>query len=285
MASRTSPTVRRRRLAAELRRLRQASGRTREEVAEWVGCAPATVTKIENGSATARPADVSLLLELYDVTGAPRDELMTLAREARRRGWWHQYADTFHPGFEVYVGLEEEAARIRSYQAEVVGGLLQTEAYARALFAAELPAVPEDAVARQVAVRLKRQERLTAGDPPRTCAVLNEAALWREVGGRATMREQLRHLVKVSGIAGTTVQVLPFAAGSHPGMHGAFTVLGFPEDGDADVVYVEYRQGSLYLEKQADKEAYVRLFDHLRARALGPEESRALISRVADQMT
>jgi transcriptional regulator with XRE-family HTH domain len=285
MASRTSPTVRRRRLAAELRRLRQESGRTREEVADWVGCAPATVTKIENGSATARPADVSLLLELYGVTGAARDELMALAREARRRGWWHQYADILHPGFEVYVGLEDEASRISSYQAETVCGLLQTEAYTRALLAAEFPAVPEDDVERQVMVRLKRQERLTADDAPRTSAVVNEAALWREVGGRATMREQLRHLVKVSQTEGTTVQVLPFAAGSHPAMHGAFTVLGFPEEGDRDVVYVEYRQGGLYLEKQADKEAYARLFEHLRTRALGPEESRALISRVAGQMT
>ncbi|MEO3810123.1 helix-turn-helix transcriptional regulator [Sphaerisporangium sp. B11E5] len=285
MASRTSPTVRRRRLAAELRRLRQGTGRTREEVAEWVGCAPATVTKIENGSATARPADVSLLLELYGVTGTLRDELMALAREARRRGWWYQYADTFHQGFDVYVGLEEEASSISAYQAEVIGGLLQTEAYARALFTAELPDVSQDDIERQVTVRMKRQERLAAGDAPCARAVVNEAALWREVGGRATMREQLRHLVKVSQTPETTVQVLPFAAGAHPGMHGAFTVLGFPEEGDRDVVYVEYRQGSLYLERQADKEAYVRLFDHLCARALDPEESRALISRLADQMT
>lgn len=284
MASRTSPTVRRRRLAAELRRLRQGTGRTREEVAEWVGCAPATVTKIENGSAAARPADVSLLLELYGVTGAARDELMTLAREARRRGWWHEYADTFHPGFDVYVGLEEEASSIGLYRSETVGALFQTEAYTRALFAAETPAVPERDVERHVAVRAKRQERLAAADAPSTCAVLNEAALWREVGGRDTMREQLRHLVEMSRTPGTTVQVLPFAAGPHPGMHGAFTVLGFPEAGDRDMVYIEYRQGSLFLEKQADKDAYVRLFDHLRATALGPEESRALITRVAGQM-
>ncbi|MFD8560401.1 Scr1 family TA system antitoxin-like transcriptional regulator [Streptosporangium canum] len=283
MANRTSPTVRRRRLAAELRRLRQESGKNRDEVAAFVGCAPATITKIENASSTARPADVALLLELYGVTGQQREILMTLAREARQRGWWHQYGGAIPQWFEAYVGLEEEAAEIRSFQPETIDGRLQTEGYIRALIQAEVSVPPDEEIERRVAVRLRRQERLTSPDAPELWVVLGEAALRRVVGGTETMREQLQRLSQVSRLNNVTLQVLPFHAGAHPGMHGGFHLLGFPEEADRAVVYVEYRQGALYLERQPDVDAYAKLFDHLRARALGPDESRALIARMAEE--
>lgn len=285
MANRTSPTVRRRRLAAELRRLRKESGKNRDEVAEFVGVAPATITKVEGGSATPRVADVALMLELYGVTGDRREVLLTLAREARRRGWWHQYTGAIPQWFEVYVGLEEEASKIRAYQPEIVDGRLQTEGYMRALILAELRVPPDEEIDRRVAVRTKRQERLAGDDAPDMWFVLNEAAIRRQVGGPAVMREQLRYLTEVSRRNNVTLQVLPFTTGAHPATHGAFHVLGFPAPVDPDVVYVEYRQGSIYLEREPDVDAYTRLLDHLRARALGPDESRALIARVADEMS
>lgn len=284
MSSRTSPTVRRRRLAAELKRLRKESGKTREEVAEFVSCAPATVTKIENASNAAPPAYVALMLELYGVTGGERDAWLAVARQARKRGWWQQYSGAIPSWFEVYVGLEEEAGEIRSYHPDGLKGLLQTEEYMRAQILAE-PVVPaEEEIERRVAVRMTRQKRLVQDDAPHLWIVVGEATIHREVGGRTAMREQLRHLVDLSRLNSVTLQVLPYSAGAHPGSHGAFTILGFPEPADRDVVYVEYRLGSLYLESQAEVDAYTTIFDHLRARALGPDESRSVISQVASGM-
>jgi transcriptional regulator with XRE-family HTH domain len=285
MASRTSPTVRRRRLATELRRLRKGAGKNRDEVAEFVGVAPATITKIEGATNTPRVADVALMLELYGITGDQREVLLTLAREARKRGWWHQYGGAIPAWFEVYIGLEEEASEIRTYQPEIVYGLLQTEEYMRALIYAELQVPPREEMDRRVAVRTKRQERLTVEEPPDLWVVLNEAAIRRQVGGARTMCAQLQHLIDISRRNNVTLQVLPFSAGAHPATSGGFEMLGFPEPSDPDVVYVEYGRGSIYLERESDIDAYAKLFDHLRARAMGPDETRALIARVADEMS
>lgn len=284
MPIRTSPTVRRRRLAKELKRLRKDAGRNRDEVASFVGCAPATVTKIEAASSAAPPAYVALMLEMYGVTGERREVLMTLARQAKKRGWWHQYGGAIPQWFEVYVGLEEEVAEVRTYQNEAVYGLLQTEAYMRALMLADVDVPSEDEVERQVALRLKRQERLRADDSPKIGIVLNESVLRRSVGGAHAMKEQLGHLMDVSRLNNVLLQVLTYSAGAHPAMDGAFEVLRFPEPADPDVAYIQYRRGSIYVEDQADVDAYNELFEHLRARALGPDESRTLIGRVADEM-
>jgi Domain of unknown function (DUF5753) len=176
---------------------------------------PVTVTRIESGQSAPRVADAARMLELYGVTGTRREMLITLAREARRRGWWQQYSVT--PWFEVYVGLEEEASEIRSYEAEAIPGLLQTEGYARAIMHADVDVPPEEEVQRRIVVRMKRQERITGEDAPKMWVVLNEAALHRQVGGRETMREQLRHLAEVSRANRVVVQVLGYGAGAHPG--------------------------------------------------------------------
>jgi hypothetical protein len=166
----------------------------------------------------------------------------------------------------------------------VIYGLLQTEAYARALMmtASQLPS--KDEFERRLTFRMKRQERLASDDIPEMWITLNEAALRRQVGGPETMREQLERLIQVSRLNSMTLQVLPFSAGAHPATHGGFEMLGFPEAGDPDVVYVEYWRGSIYLESAPDIDGYAKLFDHLRARALGPDESRALISQLAEEM-
>ncbi|MBC6459206.1 helix-turn-helix domain-containing protein [Actinomadura sp. HBU206391] len=284
MANRTSPTVRRRRLATELKRLRKESGKTREEVADFVSCAPATITKIESAATSAPPAYVARMLELYGVDGQERDAWLTVAKQARKRGWWQQFNDAIPNWFTVYVGLEEEAGTIREYECEIIPGLFQTEGYIRGLMDAAPTLPPEDELERRIAVRLKRQELLTANDAPQLWVVLNEAALRREVGGRAVMREQLRRLVEVSGLDTVTLQVLPFRAGAHPAMQHGFFILGFAEPLDPDVVYVEYRTGGLYLEQQSEIAAYGVIFDHLRAKALAPDESRMLIKEIASQM-
>jgi hypothetical protein len=223
------------------------------------------------------------MLEFYGVTGARREVLMTLCSEARRRGWWHQYSGAIPAWFEVYVGIEGEVSEIRSYQPEAIDGRLQTEGYIRALMLADVDVPSGEELERRIAVRMTRQEQLKGDDAPKMWVVLNEAALRREVGGRDTMRDQLTHLIEVSRSNKVVVQVLRYAAGAHPAMDGAFEILRFPDAADPDVVYLQYRRGSIYLEDSADVAAYAELFDHLRARALGPDESRALIAHLAGE--
>lgn len=283
MPRRSSPTLRRRRLAAELRRLRKDSGKTREQVATFVGCSPVTITRIESAQSAPRLADTARMLECYGVTGDRRDVLMTLCAEARRRGWWHQYSGAIPAWFEVYVGIEGEVSEVRSYQPEAIDGRLQTEGYVRALMLADVEVPSSEELDRRIAVRMKRQEEMTGEDAPKMWVVLNEGVLRRQVGGRATMHGQLTHLLDLSRSNKVVIQVLTYAAGAHPAMDGAFEILRFPDAADPDVVYVQYRRGSIYLEDSADVDAYAELFDHLRARALGPDESRALITRLADE--
>lgn len=284
MSGRTSPTVRRRRLAAELRKLRRETGKSREAVADFVGCSPSTITKIENATTGAPPAYVARMLELFGVEPVEREAWQKIAKQARRRGWWTSYGDTIPDWFKFYVGLEEEAADIKSYQPELVFGLLQTEDYMRAVMKTDIRTPSQEDLDRWVKVRLKRQERLAGADAPRLWIVQNEASLRREVGGRDVMREQLLHLERMSDTGNVFVQVLPFSAGMHPAHDSAFTILGFPEPHDPEVVYVQYRRGGLYLEESADVAEYNEIFDHLRARALGPEASREMIGRIAAEM-
>ncbi|QKG25579.1 XRE family transcriptional regulator [Actinomadura verrucosospora] len=224
------------------------------------------------------------MLEAYGVTGTQFEVLLTLCREARKRGWWHQYSGSIPEWFEVYVGLEEEAEEILTYENELIPGLLQSERYVRSLLYADLKTPTEEEIERSTALRLKRQERLLKADAPKIWAVVNEGALHRQVGGAEVMREQLHQLIEISRHNHMNVVVLPYRAGAHPAMDGPCNLLRFPDPRDPDVVYVQYRRGSLYLENPSDVEEYVDLFDHLRSRALGPDESRALIRRVAEEM-
>ena len=285
MASRTSPTVRRRRLASEMRRLRRESGKTREEAARFADIAPATVSRIEAAVHAPKVADIMALCKFYGLDDERTEVLVTLARQSRQRGWWHQYSGSIPEWFEVYVGLEEEASEILTYESEAVPGLLQTERYMRAILLADIRVPAEEEVERQVSLRLKRQERMTGGDAPKMWAVLNEAVIRRQVGGSETFLEQLEHITTLSRLNHINVVVLPYSAGAHPSMDGPCNVLRFPEPADPDVVYVQYRRGSIYLEDAADVDAYLDLFDHLRSRALSPDASRALMEQIAQGPT
>lgn len=275
-----SPTVRRRRLAAELRRLRKQCGKTREEVAEHIGVVPATITRIENASSGARPAEVQLMLDLYGVDGEERATLLQLAREAKRRGWWHQYGKVVPAWFQVYVGLEAETQRFLWYEAEQIPGLFQTEGYMRALIEAESQKLSEDELDRQVKLRIGRQGVLDSDGPPEMWVIVNEAALHRLVGDREVMLDQLERLIDASKLPKVDLQVLPFAHGAHPSPHGSFTILGFQKPMDSDVVYIELRSSALYLEQPDEISTYKVMFDHLKAKALPTDKSVQLIRRV-----
>ncbi|MFD8498709.1 helix-turn-helix domain-containing protein [Amycolatopsis sp. NPDC059657] len=272
------PTVRRRRLASELRRLREAAELTIDEVGDKLECSASKVSRIETGHVGVTPRDARDMLELYGISGDEQEALVQLSREARKRGWWHAYNEVFTGTF---VGLEADASSLRAFQALLVPGLLQTERYARAVIRAMRPDADEVEIKRRVAARMARQELLTDPAPPEYWAVIDEAVLHRTVGGPEVMAEQLYRMVSVAKMPHVTIQVVPFGAGAHPGMEGPFLILGFPEQADPDVVYVDSTSTGLYLEMPPDVRRYSLMFDHLRAAALKPDDSLHQISEAA----
>ncbi|WP_275936253.1 helix-turn-helix domain-containing protein [Sinosporangium album] len=269
--------MRRRRLASELRRLRDRAQLTIEQVAERLGWSATKVSRIETSRVGVVPKDVGLMLDLYAVGETKREELLDLARDAQKKGWWHAFGD-IPTEYAAYIGLEAEAASMRSFAPQVVPGLLQTEHYARAIIRSGLVISPQGEVERRVEVRMARQALLSQDDPLRLWAILDEAAIRREIGGCEVMKPQLDHLLEMADRPNVTVQVLPFSAGAHPATNGAFEILEFPEPADPDVVFVENLTGSLYIERETDIYQYSMIFDHLRAKAMDPDESRRLIA-------
>lgn len=281
----TGPTVRRRRLGAELRRLRDSAGYKLEEVAGMLGVAPSTLSRIETGKAPTKSAYLSQLLELYQVTDAgQRQILVDMAREGHRKGWWAAYDDVLPSGLGVYVGLEAEASGLRSYEIGVVHGLLQTTDYARAILRASAPRHTADQIERLVDLRMERQRRLDDNPPLDLWVIHDEAVIRRTVGGPVVMRHQLAHLLVAAGLPGVTLQVLPFDTGAHAGHDGPFSIVAFHDRSDSEVVYVESTAGPIYLEKDREVRASAEVFDRLRAAALPPEASLDLISKAAREL-
>lgn len=280
MTPRRSPTIRRRRLGHELRRRREAAGITIDMVAERVGCSASKVSRIETGHTTATPRDVQAMLDVYGVTGVIAEELVQIAREARQKGWWHPYSAVLN---SAYVGLEQAARSLRTYEQQVVPGLLQTAEYARAMIRAARPDISLIEVDRRVTVRLNRQTLLMQDDPIDLWAVIDQAVLCRPIGGDEIMRTQLERLVEAADLPNVTLQILPLEIGAHAGMDGTFTILDFPEPGDPDVVFAENATGGLFLEKSDEVQKYIFIFDHIRAAALRPDESVTMIARQAKE--
>jgi transcriptional regulator with XRE-family HTH domain len=280
MAAEHSPTVRRRRLALELRRLREAARLTCEEVAEHLECSTSKVSRIETGRVSVSPRDVRDMLDLYGVSAQEGASLVQLARDSRQKGWWHAYSDTIEPRFATYIGLESAASEIRIYEVTLIPGLLQTEDYARAVIAAGTVGGDHDGKERNVELLMARQPPLTSDDPPRLWAVLDEAALRRTVGGAGLMRLQLDHLLDLARLPNVAIQVIPFGAGAHPAMGRPFVILAFPERADPDVVYLEDLTSALYVEDVDEVDRYNMFFNHLRATALSFEDSAARIMSV-----
>jgi transcriptional regulator with XRE-family HTH domain len=284
MAIAHSPTVRRRRLALELRRLREAAKLTCEEVADHLECSASKISRVETGRVSVSPRDVRDMLELYGVPNTQRESLVQLARDSRQKGWWHAFSDTMQPQFATYVGLESAASEIRIYEVSLIPELLQTEDYARAVIRSGMMSSPSDDIDRQVALRMARQPAITRTDPPKVWAVLDEAALRRQVGGPGLMRLQLEHLLAQASLPNVAVQVIPFGGGAHPAMGRPFIILVFPERVDTDVVYLEDLTSALYVEDVAEVDRYNVFFNHLRATALSFDDSSALITSVLKEM-
>lgn len=280
MASTQSPTVRRRRLAFELRKLREAAKLTCEEVAERLECSASKISRVETGRVSVSPRDVRDMLEIYGIPEDQRESLVQLARDSRQKGWWHAYSDTIQPQFATYVGLESAASEIRVYEVNIIPGLLQTEDYARTMMRSGTMNGSHEDVERKVALRMARQPALTRDDPPMLWTVVDEAALRRRVGGTELMRAQLEHVLELSGLKNVAMQVIPFGAGAHPAMGRPFVILVFPERVDPDVVYLEDLTSTLYLEDVDEVDRYNVFFNHLRATALSFEDSAALVTSV-----
>ncbi|MFI1397549.1 helix-turn-helix domain-containing protein [Streptomyces sp. NPDC020681] len=280
MASSVNPTVRRRRLGQELRRLRELKGMTAEEVAERLLVSQSKISRLENGRRSISQRDVRDLCGVYEVEDHRIvDSLMQMAKDSRQQGWWHAFGDI---PYSVYIGLETDAASLRVYEPQVVPGLLQTRQYAEALISGALPESGTTDIEKRVSVRVRRQERIKEADHPlRLWVVIDEAALRRLVGGKNLMREQLEHLVELSQLPHVTVQVLPFEMGAHPGINGQYAILEFPDASDSSVVYIEGVTSDLYLEKANDVQKYSVMYEHLRAQALNVDQTRAFIADIA----
>ena len=282
MASNVNPTVRRRRLGQELRRLREQKGMTAEEVAERLLVSQSKISRLENGRRSISQRDVRDLCGVYEVEDQRMvDSLMEMAKDSRQQGWWHAFGDV---PYSVYIGLETDAASLRVYDPQVIPGLLQTRPYAEALITGALPETAPSDIDNRVQVRLRRQERITAVENPlRLWTVLDEAALRRVVGNQLLMREQLESLVEQSQLPHVTVQVIPFDMGAHPGLNGQYAILEFPDAADSSVVYIEGVTSDLYLEKAQDVQKYSVMYEHLRAQALNVDQSRQFIADLAKE--
>jgi transcriptional regulator with XRE-family HTH domain len=279
----TGPTVRRRRLGSELRKLRDASQYKLEEVAAELGVAPSTLSRIETGKAPTKSAYLNQMLEMYGVSDqAQRQVLIDMAREGHRKGWWSAYDDVLPSGFDIFVGLEAETTGIRSYENSVVHGLLQTEDYARAVLRELQPRLTTEQVERQVDLRMARQRRLEEEPALDLWVIHDEAVVRRAVGGAAVMRGQLAQLLESVSRPGLTLQVLPFESGAHAGMRGPFSILEFADRSDSRVAHVESVGGFIYMEKEREVRVCSDAFDRLRAAALAPGASVDLIKVIAE---
>ena len=278
------PTVLRRLLGAQLRRLRERQGITREEAGYAIRASGSKMSRLELGRVGFKERDVADLLTLYGVTDdRERESLLELARDANTPGWWHRYGDVLPGWFETYVGLEEAAALIRTYEVQFIPGLLQTEEYARAVISLGNSAAPSDEIEQRVSLRITRQKLLARGDGPRLWAVVDEAALRRPIGGREVMRGQIERLIEVSKLPGVILQVLPFRVGGHTAEAGAFTILRFPESDLPDVVYVEQLTSALYLDRRDDVDAYMEAMERLCVVSAPPDNTAEILSRILQE--
>ena len=276
----TSPSLRRRRLAAELRKLREQSGLSATDAARRLGWQASRISRIETRQSGIAAPDLRKLLNAYEVEDEGyRAYLAELARRVNERGWWQKYAGLIGSEYADLIGLEAEARTIRTYEQELVPGLLQTAEYARAVIRASRPTDTTEEIDRRVEVRMERQEILTRADPPppRVNVVLSEGALRRPVGGYDVMRQQLEYLIRPRDRANVTTQVLPFDAGVHPSMVGPFMMITFPDADDLGVVNVENATGTLFLEEPGELRVYEELWNTLQASALSADDSQAFV--------
>jgi transcriptional regulator with XRE-family HTH domain len=273
-----SPTVRGRRLIREIERLRHDSGLSMEAAAKQLGWSVSKLYRLENGRSKISTDDLADMLDLYGVRSPRREALIQLGRDARRRGWWTAYSDIFTGS---YIAMEAEAASVR-VNAHVIPGLFQTPSYAHAVITGTRPTISAEEAERRVAARTARQEALfSRPDPPEVHVILDEAVLYRQVGGPAVMTQQLTALADTVPVPGVTIQVLPFLVGANAGMDGHFVILAFEADEDPPVAYVEGLMGDVYVEAAEEVDRFNLAWTYLATQALDPAESATMIRELA----
>ncbi|WP_442930259.1 helix-turn-helix domain-containing protein [Micromonospora sp. LH3U1] len=281
----TGPTVLRMLLGAQLRRLRESSGVTREGAGWEIRSSESKISRMELGRVGFKERDVVDLLTLYGVTEEhEREALLKLARDANSPGWWHRYGDVLPTWFQSYLGLEAAAALIRSYEVQFVPGLLQTPEYARAVVLLGHGAAGPEEIDRRVALRMQRQQLLYRDNPPQLWAVVDEAALRRPIGGAAVMRGQLTALIEATKSPNIRLQVIPFAAGGHAAAGGAFTILRFGDQELPDIVYIEQLTSAIYLDKRDDLDYYAVAMERLCVEAEPPERTSEILGGMLDDL-
>lgn len=278
--------MQRRRLRAELRRVRLEAGLTQDQVAEAMDWSLSKVIRIENGSVSISTNDLKAILQYYKVTDSDRvAELIAIGRVARERSWWSEYRDIASRQTLQVIEYEAAAMISRNFQLALAPGLLQTEEYARAVLGEFNAQRSRDEVDALVGIRMHRQELIDRADPPLLFFILDEAVVRRQVGGPVVMRGQLQRLIEVSAKPNVTVEVVPFSAGFHPGTLGPFVIYEFPDDADDDTVYLESQQGEFINRDDPDEIlAYRERFEQLRNASLGPGGTETFLAKLAKEM-
>ncbi|OHV42011.1 MULTISPECIES: helix-turn-helix domain-containing protein [Pseudofrankia] len=278
----SGPTVRRILLGSQLRRLRDAKGITREEAGYHIRGSESKISRLELGRVSFKERDVEDLLTLYGVTDeAERTPFLAMVREANQQGWWQSFSEVLPNWFQPYIGLEESASLIRTYELQFIPGLLQTEEYARAVITQGNRGVARDVIDTRVNVRMNRQKLLTRDNAPRLWVVIDEAALRRPIGGTKTMKAQIEHLLELMNQPSLTLQVMPFDFGGHAAEGGAFSILRFPEADIPDVVYIEVLGGANYLDKREDVDRYMEAMDRLCVDSTTPARTADVLKKIA----
>jgi len=278
------PTALRIALGTQLRRLREERGITRESAGQAIRASHAKISRLELGRVGFKDRDIADLLTLYGITDPQeRHAFLGLARRANTPGWWHHYSDLLPTWFEMYLGLEQASSILRTYEPQLVPGLLQTEDTARGVIKLGYPTVSNAEIDRCVALRMARQHVLTQPGAPNLWAVIDEAALWR-LGGRTTMRTQIQRLLAMAELPNVTLQAMPFHCGGHAAAGGPFTILRFAEPDLPDIVYLEQLTSALYLDKTHDVEHYLMVMNRLCIQAKPPAKTIHFLSSIAKEI-
>jgi transcriptional regulator with XRE-family HTH domain len=261
--SQGGPTVLRILLGGQLRRLRESRGISRQDAGHAIRASDSKISRLELGRVAFKERDVADLLTLYAVDPVKRAALLALARQANNPGWWHKYHDIVPDWFELYVGLEQAASLIRTYEVQFVPGLLQTETYARAVTRLGHGGEPDEEIERRVDLRMRRQQLLIGPGAPMLWAVLDEAVMRRPLDGPEVMSAQIKHLIEMAQLPNVTIQIVPFHVGGHAAAGGPFSILRFSEPDLPDVVYLEQLTSAIYLDKRDDADDYMAVMDRL----------------------
>ncbi|HZA17863.1 MAG TPA: helix-turn-helix transcriptional regulator [Pseudonocardiaceae bacterium] len=278
-AQSSSPTARRIILGARLRRLREAADISRAEAGYAIRGSESKISRLELGRVSFKPRDVTDLLTMYGVTDVEeREVFLALVKASNEPGWWHRYTDLVADWFQDYLGLEESASRIQTFELQFLPGLMQTEDYAKAIATRGWSQLASKRADSQVAVRIRRQELLARPDAPQLWAIIDESVLHRPIGGRRVMLAQLEHLLELIKRPNITLQIVPYPRSGYAA-EGSFTMLRFAEPELPNVVYIEYLSGALYLDRQSETEQYGRAFDRLTVDARTPDHTRQLLAK------